>query len=540
VDEEKRAQRLADWLEATPGTEPPEDLDPEVLGAVYALAPHRAPPPRVGIDDILAGVTTGPFAAPTMDNVVEFPRRPVAAETAPGGGEVVPLRPLPSADDTLAPGHATRAPSAEAQVGRRAPAPRKPSRWWMGPAFGVGLAAAAAAAIVLPIAGNLASRQIAGNEEARLEAAPVPASPAGAPAPQAAPPADEGADLRADAPAEFAAAEQDGNGLSGGRTSAGGGGAAAPTVPKSAGPMAGAPSPAPLADAAPPPPPAAAPPPPPAAPGKESQAIAELAEQPAAAPGGWLGSKEDAKDMREKKGEAAPVQQAATEAAPAGGAAASTGAVTAARADKSSARSSTAAPRAKAPSASAPAAAPVAVAADEAAPQEERARRYIPEASRDDDERAESEGDAAPVSKASSTSSAANVVTSARSAATPLDYNPSWYSGDPSIAAGFDALRAQEAAGQWEAAAAGWKALTGHARADVAQDAALRAGKALRTLGRTTDALAIVDTGLRRSALNTPFRAALLALRGELLLALGRAADAERAFEEAAGLNNRR
>ncbi|MCB9742816.1 MAG: hypothetical protein H6740_09460 [Alphaproteobacteria bacterium] len=59
---EDQASQLARWLAERPGVEPPEGLDPEVIEAVYALRPDLAPAPRVTVDDILAGVTSGPFA----------------------------------------------------------------------------------------------------------------------------------------------------------------------------------------------------------------------------------------------------------------------------------------------------------------------------------------------------------------------------------------------------------------------------------------------------------------------------------------------
>ncbi|MCB9762386.1 MAG: hypothetical protein H6739_21495 [Alphaproteobacteria bacterium] len=59
---EEQASQLARWLSDQPGSEPPADLDAEVVEAVYALRPDLAPAPRVSIDDILAGVTAGPFA----------------------------------------------------------------------------------------------------------------------------------------------------------------------------------------------------------------------------------------------------------------------------------------------------------------------------------------------------------------------------------------------------------------------------------------------------------------------------------------------
>ncbi len=55
-------QLLADWLDVHPGEPPPEGIDPEVIQAVYALRPDLAPAARVTVDDILDGVTTGPFA----------------------------------------------------------------------------------------------------------------------------------------------------------------------------------------------------------------------------------------------------------------------------------------------------------------------------------------------------------------------------------------------------------------------------------------------------------------------------------------------
>lgn len=59
---EKQASLIAEWLEQPPGTAPPEGVDPDALQAIYALRPDLAPAPRVGIDDILAGVSEGPFA----------------------------------------------------------------------------------------------------------------------------------------------------------------------------------------------------------------------------------------------------------------------------------------------------------------------------------------------------------------------------------------------------------------------------------------------------------------------------------------------
>lgn len=59
---EEQASRLAEWLEQTPGAPPPEGVDPEVLQAVWSLRPDLAPAPRVTVEDILAGIETGPLS----------------------------------------------------------------------------------------------------------------------------------------------------------------------------------------------------------------------------------------------------------------------------------------------------------------------------------------------------------------------------------------------------------------------------------------------------------------------------------------------
>ncbi|MFT5583826.1 MAG: hypothetical protein ACI9VR_001410 [Cognaticolwellia sp.] len=62
MNTETQASLLAEWLEQ-PGTPPPVGLDPDVVQAAIALRPELAPAPSVSLDDILSGVTTGPFAA---------------------------------------------------------------------------------------------------------------------------------------------------------------------------------------------------------------------------------------------------------------------------------------------------------------------------------------------------------------------------------------------------------------------------------------------------------------------------------------------
>lgn len=64
--ESHQAELLARWLsESPPGairSAPPSGLDPDVVDAICALRPDRAPTPRVGIDDILLEVADGPLA----------------------------------------------------------------------------------------------------------------------------------------------------------------------------------------------------------------------------------------------------------------------------------------------------------------------------------------------------------------------------------------------------------------------------------------------------------------------------------------------
>ena len=60
---EEQAQNLAEWLEQNPGSPAPEDVDPQVVEAVYVLRPDLAPAPRVTVDSILERVEEGPYAA---------------------------------------------------------------------------------------------------------------------------------------------------------------------------------------------------------------------------------------------------------------------------------------------------------------------------------------------------------------------------------------------------------------------------------------------------------------------------------------------
>ena len=157
-EELREARAFADALDRGA---PPSEADLEA--AVYALQPERAPAPTLTLDDILDGVSTGPFA-PVIRITGEFP-----AEIAP-----------PMARSKASPTPDSREPSAAAPVvslsDHRArqesqSAPGRPGRpAWFLPVVGTLAAAAATFLVVLP-------------SVSMNESAPAPAL-AGAPAPR--------------------------------------------------------------------------------------------------------------------------------------------------------------------------------------------------------------------------------------------------------------------------------------------------------------------------------------------------------------------
>jgi hypothetical protein len=124
---EDQARLLAGWLERHPGEDPPADLEPEVVEAVYALRPDLAPAPRVTADDILAEVTAGPLVPGWVPDLTEDEPTPPA--------EVVPF---PSEVERAA---AVAGPAQPAPAAR----PRRWGRWVAGTTVGTALAMAAAA-----------------------------------------------------------------------------------------------------------------------------------------------------------------------------------------------------------------------------------------------------------------------------------------------------------------------------------------------------------------------------------------------------------
>ncbi len=124
--------------------------------------------------------------------------------------------------------------------------------------------------------------------------------------------------------------------------------------------------------------------------------------------------------------------------------------------------------------------------------------------------------------------------------ATPFDYNPRFYTAYPELTTSYAAAIADESAGRYSTALTVYAGFLVSPHTDVAQDAAWRAARCLRALGRLDDALTTVQTGLRRSSANTPYRSNLYALEGELYNAQGKSADAAKAWSEAAKLNSAR
>ena len=159
---EQQAEQLAQWLEAHPGTPPPDGIDPEVIEAVYSLRPELAPAPNVDLDDILDSVERGPFQVQTeemsVDDIIDSlnlgKKNPEAANTplgdTPAMAEVIQLS---QRRQSLA---ETVAPSAAGRAAQRSGVPSEPTqrlnispRFLLGSIGGVALLAAACALFIL-------------------------------------------------------------------------------------------------------------------------------------------------------------------------------------------------------------------------------------------------------------------------------------------------------------------------------------------------------------------------------------------------------
>ncbi|MES2643636.1 MAG: hypothetical protein V4850_29390 [Myxococcota bacterium] len=572
VDDEIKAQRLAAWLSSPAGTAPPEDLDPEVLGAVWALAPDRAPAPRVSIDDIFSLVTEGPFArgagaveGGTTAEVVRFPGN-VGDEAsgewdaedltyvAPTGRARLVAHPggkveAPVVAKVVAPVVAGVTPPPAAPIppesSKVVPLARKaPSRAWMVPTLGLALAAAAATLIVVPTMGKLSPAGLVEQQEARdaMLAAPPPPPSAIAEVP---------AELRAEAPTEGSPASTPAPDV------------AVAQAPKVEAELREQPvarqAPADRGDAS----------------GRGYAqptvgGVPELKENEGPSIASLPDTTDESVARRRDADISASVEEAASSSggyatggygagAPSTSTASTSSTPTRSQAPASEKAGKTYIPEAAGPSAPREAAddsladgvvydrdeAEQSVAATSAAGAKKdrksgAAKPSSRSAASDDAPAASAPAPSAPAPSAPGAAASNTVTASARGSAWPNDYDAGWYRALADVAPIFDAARADEAAGRFDTALAGYRTLTADARPAVAQDAALRAAKALKALGRNAEALATVDTGLNRSGANTPFRASLYALRGDLLSLLGRASDAEAAWASAATLNEAR
>jgi hypothetical protein len=226
MNEELQASAVAAWLDAGGEAPPPAGVDPDVLEAVYALRPERAPAPQLDLDALLDSVRTGPLAnqltGPVAEGRAVAPAEgvlataaspaqaapqlrdaaPRSAESARSAAEDAPHAiPSPELGDAPAvganrpmstPGADSRARTAAGE-GSSARS-RAWRQWFAGGAIG-SLAAAAAALVVLggPPTSNEPTLESA--SRAPAPSAPTPSlSPAGAnAAPQGEPPPPAGA-----------------------------------------------------------------------------------------------------------------------------------------------------------------------------------------------------------------------------------------------------------------------------------------------------------------------------------------------------------
>lgn len=165
AEEAAAAAALADWLDQPEGDIPEDGLEDDVLEALHALRPDRAPAPQLDLDAVLGSVGTGPLAS-------GGPSPLHAAPTIQDGSELA----------------AEPAPVVDLAAARAARMPR-----WMLPGAGLIAMAATALLFVLPTAdeamqGAAPAEAPAHMDEARPDPAPRPRalrSAASKPAPDA-------------------------------------------------------------------------------------------------------------------------------------------------------------------------------------------------------------------------------------------------------------------------------------------------------------------------------------------------------------------
>ncbi len=503
MNEEKDAALLAEWLDK-PGSDVPEGLDPAVRGAVYSLRPDLAPKARVGLEEVFAEVTTGPFG--TMDP--EGPPVVGGGSPRPRGGARV-----------AAVGH--EAASVPERPGRAGPVP-----WWRRPVVGAALAAGLAMALVLPL--SMSTQQ--GLPEL-VTASPTSAPPATIPELEdpvtgtvAAPVGDSraepvGGDAPAKAPADV--------GISAGQPSALEPLAPVPpvTTVSEARPLAAeivvAPSEKPAATASPK--------------AEESPGADETSAPRGASAGALAAPPPPAGPRSADVGEAddaalgaagAPPQAASRSSTTSSSKSSSTsrseGKESAQKADRYGARASDEETLEDGSSV-------IAEATGTSNKQKKSAREA----------QAAAAPAAAPVMSAPTPTSTASAPPPAKasSSGAPADYSSSWYTRYADVTAVYTVAQEAERAGRVDEAVAAYQGLLGDSRSAVAQDAAWRAARLEAGRGDNNAALALVEQGLRRSSANTVYRSHLLELKADVLDRLGRTTEAAGVRAEAAALD---
>lgn len=258
---DRQAQLLSHWLHQEPGGAVPDELDEDVVEAVYALRPDLAPAPRLTIEQILEEVHEGPLAlsgaarpdaaqvqalmawleavpgrrpgpevdpdvveavyalrpdlapAPTLsldDILGAVTTGPFAAATAPPPAEpLAASQPATAAAPTTAPAAARPRQAPPGPERRRAAPATRRLPTWLVPSLGAAAVAATALLLVVPMRGRLAEAPSPFDAAERM-ATPAPAPPM-ASAPAARPPAAATEASPTDAPAaEPLALEPDG------------------------------------------------------------------------------------------------------------------------------------------------------------------------------------------------------------------------------------------------------------------------------------------------------------------------------------------
>ncbi len=534
---EAQADRLARWLDEHPGSAPPADLDEEVLEAIYLLRPDLAPAASLNIDDILAEITTGPFAAPQAQD-------PAAQLAAP------PLEDEPEAYEREEEETAERGPEEETEEGGQVIplAPRRRWRAWMWSSAGALAAAAMALVVVRPYLGTgvpeqavMAPAQSTELPAVSLEEADPPIAEAEyadvgaahAPAPTA----------KSSAPSMGAAPSPDAARPRGAAKPSGGATASATATDRTlsaSGEAAGqAPARSGLASQ----------------PADERYAAVEdmaPVEEPVSA------DLLSGDDVAETTLPALPAVETASELAE--------GAVV--RQDEADADADEPAwDWFAGKSESQPQAAPASVALVDMEEESEElavsesvsvgrtstrrsARRESDELARSERKeakktRAKEKASAAPAAPEPEPVEEASSMDELRSRASSFGYRDQWFESDPGLD---DATRQQLAAvyaqaesaaaqGSIQEAIAALKQLMGSGSASVVQDAAWRAAVLEAQIGATAQALTTVQQGLAASSQANLLRSRLLSLEGSLLEELGRTSEAAQSYQEAAEIN---